>query len=241
MGKEMSRMEGGLSIQNLNAWYVPGKPVLSGLSLELKKNEVLGLMGLNGAGKTTFLNILSGLHKDFTTDAFTVEGKPLALREESFKKRRYTVFAEDHSFTYFTFREYLSYVFQAYGKQEPKAEELIQGFGFEAWENKLLGDLSMGNRKKAFLITAFALKPEFLFLDEPVNGLDFSGTEFLYQQMKTYGRYGTLLFSSHILESITLTADRVLILENGSIGQSFQGKEMDAGQIRDALRVGTDV
>ena len=54
-----------MSIQNLNAWYTPGKPVLKGLSLELHANEITGLIGLNGAGKTTFLNILSGLHKDF--------------------------------------------------------------------------------------------------------------------------------------------------------------------------------
>ena len=188
-------MAGALSIRNLDAWYIPGKTVLSGLSMELKQNEVLGLMGLN----------------------------------------------EDHSFPYFTFCEYLSYVFRAYGKQVPEMGELIRGFGFEAYEKKLLGDLSMGNRKKAFLITAFALKPELLFLDEPVNGLDFSGTEFLYRQMKGYGSYGTLLFSSHVLESIIRTADRVVVLENGCIGQSFEGKEIDAVQIRNALKVGEDV
>lgn len=238
MEKEMNRMAGGLSVRNLNAWYIPGKPVLSGLSLELKRNEVLGLMGLNGAGKTTLLNILSGLHKGFLADALEAEGKPLTFREEAFKKRRYTVFAEDHSFSYFTFREYLSYVFRAYGKQAPKADELIQGFGFEAYENKLLGDLSMGNRKKAFLITAFALKPEFLFLDEPVNGLDFAGTEFLYQQIKGYGAYGTLLFSSHILESITLTAERVLVMEDGRIGRNFSCRNIDAEEIRRSFLTG---
>lgn len=234
-------MAGALSIRNLDAWYIPGKTVLSGLSMELKQNEVLGLMGLNGAGKTTLLNILSGLHKGFSAEILEAGGKPVAFREKSFKKSRYTVFEEDHSFPYFTFWEYLSYVFRAYGKQVPEMGELIRGFGFEAYEKKLLGDLSMGNRKKAFLITAFALKPELLFLDEPVNGLDFSGTEFLYRQMKGYGSYGTLLFSSHVLESIIRTADRVVVLENGCIGQSFEGKEIDAVQIRNALKVGEDV
>lgn len=241
MGREITRMAGTLSIRNLDAWYIPGKTVLSGFSMELKRNEVLGLMGLNGAGKTTLLNILSGLHNGFTAEILEGEGKPLTFREETFKKRRYTVFAEDHSFSYFTFREYLSYVFQAYGKQVPEVAELVQGFGFEAYEDKPLGDLSMGNRKKAFLITAFALKPEFLFLDEPVNGLDFAGTEFLYRKIMEYGHYGSLLFSSHVLESITLTADRVLILEHGRIGRSFEGKKMDAEQIRSVLRMGEDV
>ena len=59
-------MPDGLTIQNLSAWYVPGKPVLDGFSLRLQEHEVLGLMGLNGAGKTTFSRSLCGLHKDYT-------------------------------------------------------------------------------------------------------------------------------------------------------------------------------
>lgn len=225
-----------LSIQNLNAWYTPGKPVLKELSLELHANEITGLIGLNGAGKTTFLNILSGLHKDFQADGLKKNGKPVSFRDEVFKKCRYTVFAEDHSFSFFTFREYVSYVFGAYKKPLPMAEDLIQGFGFEAYTDKLLGDLSMGNRKKAFLITAFALKPELLLLDEPVNGLDFSGTEFLYEQIKGYGAYGTLLFSSHVLESVTLTADRVLVMEEGRISRSVSREEMDGEELRKSLK-----
>ena len=230
-------MAAALSIQNLNAWYTPGKPVLTGLSLELQEHEVIGLIGLNGAGKTTLLNILSGIHRDFQSDGQKRKGMPVSFRDESFKGCRYTGFAEDHSFSFFTFREYLSYVFQAYKKPVPRVEDLVQGFGFEAYTDKLFGDLSMGNRKKAFLITAFALKPELLFLDEPVNGLDFSGTEFLYQKIREYGDYGTLLFSSHILESITLTANRVLVLKEGRISRSFSHEEMKAEEIRRALGI----
>ncbi len=96
-------------------------------------------------------------------------------------------------------------------------------------------DLSTGNRKKAFLITAFALKPALLFLDEPVNGLDFQSTEYLYQQIAGYKKYGTVLFSSHILESITLTSDRVFVLEKGQIRQTFEAGQIDAANIREAL------
>ena len=99
----------------------------------------------------------------------------------------------------------------------------------------LLKELSTGNLKKAYLITAFALRPKLLLLDEPVNGLDFQSTEFLYQLMGGYQQYGTLLFSSHILESICLTSDRVLVLEQGRIGRTFTGTEIAAGKIREVL------
>ena len=230
-----------LEVQNLSAWYSQGKNVLSGFSLQLRPHEVVGLIGLNGAGKTTFLKTLSGLHEGFRCDSIRLNGQTVGFRDKGFKLRRYTVFAEDNSFQYFTFREYLSYVAAAYRMKLPDAAELVRGFHFEDYTDTLLKDLSTGNKKKAFLITAFTLKPELLLLDEPVNGLDFQSTEYLYQLIAGYKKYGTVLFSSHILESITLTSDRVLVLENGQIRRSFEGGEINAANIREALHDENDV
>ena len=224
-----------LELQNLSAWYSEGKNVLSGFSLQLRPHEVVGLIGLNGAGKTTFLKTLSGLHEGFRCDGIRLNGQPTAFRDKGFKLSRYTVFAEDNSFQYFTFREYLSYVAAAYRMKLPDAAELVRGFHFEDYTDTLLKDLSTGNKKKAFLITAFALQRPLLLLDEPVNGLDFQSTEYLYQLIAGYKEYGTVLFSSHILESITLTSDRVLVLEEGHIRRSFAGGEINAANIREAL------
>lgn len=223
-----------LRIDNLGAWYKREKNVLSGFSLELREHEAVGLIGLNGAGKTTLLKILSGLHENFCADAVRMHGRPAKFRDKDFKMSRYTVFAEDNSFAYFTFREYLAYVLSAYGRIMPDISTLVRGFHFEDYTDVLLKDLSTGSRKKAFLITAFACKPKLLLLDEPVNGLDFESTEFLYRQIAGYKEYGTVLFSSHILESVTLTADRVLILENGQIRQTFE--DICAEKIREVLR-----
>lgn len=230
-----------LTIKNLNAWYDSEKMVLRSLSLELADHEAVGLIGLNGAGKTTFLKVLSGLLPTFSSNGIWFHGRSIKLRERDFKFCRYTVFAEDNSFPYFTFREYLSYVFAAYKKTLPDVSELIHGFHFEDHADVLLKDLSTGNRKKAFLITAFALKPELLLLDEPVNGLDFESTEYLYKQISGYKEYGTVLFSSHILESITLTSDRVFVLEDGQIRQTFENGQVNATGIREALRYENDV
>ena len=230
-----------LTIKNLSAWYNNEKMILSDFSFALDEHEVAGLIGLNGAGKTTFLKVLSGLLPTFRSDGIFFCGAPVDFRKQDFKRCRYTVFAEDNSFSYFTFWEYLAYVCAAYGKEVPNVSGLIQGFHFEEYTDTLLRELSTGNRKKAFLITAFALKPRLLLLDEPVNGLDFQSTEFLYQLIAGYKEYGTLLFSSHVLESIVLTSDRVLVLENGHIRQSFDNGRIDATDIREALRYEDDV
>lgn len=230
-----------LTVRHLNAWYSRKKTVLSDLSIRLAAGEAAGLIGLNGAGKTTFLNVLSGLHPAYRCESILLDGHAVSPRERDFKLCRYTVFAEDNSFPYFTFREYLSYVFSAYGKKVPDVSELAHGFHFEGFADVLMKDLSTGNRKKAFLITAFALQPRLLLLDEPVNGLDFQSTEYLYRQMAGYKEHGTLLFSSHILESITLTSDRVFVLEDGKIRQTLEGGSFEPADIREALRDETDV
>lgn len=246
-----------LTIRNLRVWYakskksgfaglrnLPHKPesteqfsknVLSNVSLELAKHEIVGLIGLNGAGKTTLIKTICGLLDTFQVESVSWQGKPLKFRNPEFKKERYAVFAEDHSFQFFTFREYASYVSASYGRKLSDIDELVHGFHFEAYTDVLLKELSTGNLKKAYLITAFALRPELLILDEPVNGLDFQSTEYLYRLIGGYRQYGTIFFSSHILESICLTSDRVMVLEQGAIKKHFTGQEIEADRIREVL------
>ena len=230
-----------LEIRNLTAWYQKNRKVLTEFSLNLYENETAGLIGLNGAGKTTLLKVLSGLLSTYHCDGIWFCHTPVKLRERNFKICRYTVFAENNAFQYFTFWEYLSYVFGAYKKEIPDVTELIDGFRFENYTQTLIKDLSTGNRKKVFLITAFALKPKLLFLDEPVGALDFQSTEYLYQRIIDYKKYGTVLFSSHVLESITMTSDRVFVLEDGRIRQIFENDQIDAAKIREALSYGNDI
>ena len=230
-----------LSLNKLSVWYTAGHPVLSDLSLDLREQEVVGLIGLNGAGKTTLIKTMAGLLAGYRLESSLWGGCSFSFRDKQFKRCRYIVFAEDRSFQYFTFREYLAYAAASYGVWLPDISRLIKGFHFEDYTDILLKELSTGNRKKAYLITAFALRPRLLLLDEPVNGLDFQSTEFLYRLMGEYRQYGTLLFSSHILESICLTSDRVLVLEQGKISRTFTGGKIAAGNIREVLSDGENI
>ena len=72
-----------------------------------------------------------------------------------------------------------------------------------------------------------------LLLDEPANGLDFQSTEYLDRQISGDREYGTALFSSHILESITLTSGRVFVLKDGRIRQTFERGQIHAEDIRE--------
>ena len=197
-----------LSLNHLSVWYTADHPILSDFSLDLGANEVVGLIGLNGAGKTTFIKTVAGLLPGYRLNSAAWDGHSFSFRDKAFKKNRYIVFAEDRSFQYFTFREYLAYVAASYGAPLPDVSNLVSGFHFENYVNVLLKELSTGNLKKAYLITAFALRPKLLLLDEPVNGLD---------------------------ESICLTSDRVLVLEQGRISRTFTGAEIAAGNIREVL------
>lgn len=227
-----------LEINELEAWYSKNSYVLKKLSFVLEKNSVTGLLGLNGAGKTTLINVLCGLHEGYSMGYLKFEGNDVNLRANDFKEKRYVVFSEDDSFGYFTFDEYIKYVFKAYGKKmnDNETERLVKKFNFENYRSVMIKNLSLGNKRKAYLITAFALKPELLLLDEPVNGLDFQSTEALYEEISGYRKYGTILFSSHVLESVTLTCDKILILDEGHIAQTFTQTDITAENIRKFLR-----
>lgn len=224
-----------LSLRGLEGGYAPGRPVLSGLSLDLWPGEVVGLLGRNGAGKTTLFRALAGLLPWCRAQRVLWRGRPCAFRDPAFQRARCFVFPENPSFPYFTFSEYLAYAAACYGQPVPEVDRLVEGFQFQPYTQVLLKDLSLGSRKKAALIAAFALAPSLLLLDEPASGLDFASTEFLYTLLREYPRRGTVLFSSHILESLCLTAGRVVVLDQGSLRQTFSGGAVNPETIREAL------
>ena len=148
VGRRRSVMS-ALEIQGLSAWYAPEHPVLKDCTFSLGEHEVVGLIGLNGAGKTTLLNVLSGLHAEFSIARAAFDGAAVQFRDPAFKRARYTVFAEDAAFGYFSFREYLAFAARAYAQPLPDVDALVRGFHFTDYAETPIRDLSTGNRKES--------------------------------------------------------------------------------------------
>ncbi|MDO4685372.1 MAG: ATP-binding cassette domain-containing protein [Corynebacterium sp.] len=208
-----------LEIKDFKGAYQPDQnPIVAGSNLTLRRGVISGLIGGNGAGKTTLIRGISGILEHFEFASAFYDGAPIDLESREFKSQRITVFTEDRSFPHWSFREYMAFVLRSYRltAAEDRLDSLIKGFNFHDHLNTPLGNLSSGNAKKARLIAAFMLPVPLIILDEPVDALDFLGTEFLYScifQAKSEQR--AVLMSSHIAESLTKLSDELYVLQHG--------------------------
>jgi ABC transporter related protein len=204
---------------NLKSWYEVQKNILDGCNFIINRNEIVALVGSNGSGKTTLIKTIMDIHHNFKVDEVEFLGKDSDFKDINFKKNRLAVFSDDTAFRYWSFWEYTEFLHKTYGKTMDRnyLEHLLEGFNFNKYEDYVLKDLSMGNRKKFYIISALGLRLPLLVLDEPVDGLDFESTVFLYEELRKYKEYGSIFMSTHILESINEVADSYVLLHNGKV------------------------
>jgi len=227
----MSTAQRLLSVKGLTAWYPRGQPVLDVDELTIPNNTIVGLLGANGSGKTTLINCLSGVHEQCRVEEVRHADRLAGFTDRTFQSARYTVFTEHAGFRYWTFTAYLTFLAKTYARrvEADLTERLIDGFVFGQFRDKTIGSLSTGNKKKAFLIAGLALRLPLLILDEPVDGLDFEGTEFLYTAINEYREHGSVFMSSHIAESFERCCDQLYLLRAGAL----RGPVDDEASLRD--------
>lgn len=190
-----------LEVGNLKSRYETDKNVLDGCSFDIEENEIVALVGSNGSGKTTLIKTITDIHPKFDVNRINFRGKNIDFSNESFKLNRIAVFSEDNSFKYWTFHEYNEFLHKVYDREidEGYQNYMIENFNFAQYINKPIKELSMGNKKKFFIIAALGLRLPLVILDEPVDGLDFEGSVFLYKIIREYKKYGSIFMASHIL------------------------------------------
>lgn len=208
-----------LEIKNLKSWYVKDKLILKACDFSIGENENLALVGSNGSGKTTMIKTILDILQTYRLDSFTYKGSKTDFRDKDFKLDRIGVFSEDNAFKYWTFNEYIKFLHKVYRKNRDEKYEkyMINKFHFNEYMDSPVTDLSFGNKKKFFIIAALSLKLPLVILDEPVDGLDFESTIFLYKLIKDYKEYGSILMASHILESIKESCDYYILLDKGKL------------------------
>ena len=193
------------------------KKVLQNINLTINSGEIIGLIGENGAGKTTFLNILLGLlQSDKQVEIFG--GKP---GEKKARQKIGSMLQGDMVLENVTVIEMLTEAAIQY--KEPLAvNELLQKLDLTEYANKLLKNLSGGVMRRVTFALALVGNPDLLFLDEPTVGMDAQARKIFWQRITDLRDAGkTMIITSHYLEEIQQTADRLLVLQNGVF--TFQG------------------
>lgn len=207
-----------------------GQAVLSNVSFEITRGEVFGYIGPNGAGKSTTLMILAGLITKFDGQV-TVGGADVA-RDRAKTHALIGYLPQSPGFqTWRTVESALDTLGALSGVPDEvrkrRIPELLERFGIAAARTKKIKELSGGMTRKVGLIQALLHEPALLVLDEPLEGLDPPTRTLLKDIIRERQRDGTtVLFSSHILSDVDDVADRVGILDRGTLATSGSLREL---------------
>lgn len=218
-----------ITANNLSKSY-SGVQVLNIPSLDIPKGQSFGLVGNNGAGKTTFFSLLLDLINPST--GHIKSNNILVHESEDWKPFTSSFIDESFLIGYLTPEEYFYFIGDIRGQNKADVDNLLAQFedffhGEIIGKKKYLRDLSKGNQKKAGIVAALIGNPEVIILDEPFANLDPTTQIRLKQIIKelTDNRDITVLISSHDLMHVTDVCERIVVLEKGEIVKDLQTSE----------------
>ncbi len=218
-----------IQLTNLSKKY-NDNVVLDIPELTIQAGESFGLVGNNGAGKTTMFRLILDLI-EATTGEVSIDGEPVARRDE-WKTFVGSFLDEGFLIDYLTPDEYFAFVGKLYGKSEGDitafTDKMADFFNGEvAGNKKLIRELSKGNQKKTGIAAALLCDPKILILDEPFTALDPSSQirlkRLLNELQETQNT--TMLISSHDLNHVTEVCKRTVVLEKGKVVRDIATSE----------------
>lgn len=220
-----------VKVENLTYKYCVGTPfekvAVNNVSFEIKKGELVGIIGHTGSGKSTLVQMLNGLIKPTSGKVFLEDNniwkEPKKIRNVRFKVGMVFQYPEYQLFEE-TVSKDIAYGPRNMGLSDEEIEQrIIQSANFVGLPHSLLDkspfELSGGEKRRVAIAGVIAMSPEVLILDEPTAGLDPKGREDLLFQIQKYHKQqeNTILFVSHSMEDIARIADRVIVVNNGKI------------------------
>lgn len=205
-----------LSVNGLNKSYGSFE-VLKNLDLELKQGSILGLVGLNGSGKTTTIECILGLQEANSGSVSILNHTPQRLHET--RGKIVSIFDTPSLHPNLTVRQSLEHaelLSENLVRTPQQVEELL---GIEKYSTFKIKNLSLGNKRRASLAQALLGNPELIILDEPFNGLDAEGVDDVLALIRRLNkdRGTTFLLSSHQLPYLESICSHIAILHQGKI------------------------
>ncbi len=190
------------------------------LNLEIEKGELFSLLGVNGAGKTTVIKMLSCLTQATSGDAF-LNGKSIR-KESSLVKSVIAVSPQEVAVAKgLTVAENLELMCGVHeltkDKRKEKTAELIKRFGLETVINKKASTLSGGWLRRLSIAMALISEPQILFLDEPTLGLDVLARYELWDLIRSLKGKITIILTTHYMHEAEALSDRIGIMKNGKL------------------------
>lgn len=190
------------------------------ITFNVKDGEVVGLLGQNGAGKSTTMNMITGFIEP-TEGTIIINGYD--IMKKSLKAKKQIGYMPENVPLYpeLTVKEFVSYMAElklvVRKERKQEVENVIKETGLEEVKNKLIRNLSRGYKQRVSMAGALVGNPEVLILDEPTVGLDPKQIIEIRNLIKNLGKKHTVILSSHILSEISQICERVIILNKGKI------------------------
>jgi len=219
-----------ISVKNLTRTF--GRTVaVDGISFEVSKGEVLGLLGPNAAGKTTTMRMLTCY---LAPDSGTATVAGFDVVEDSLEVRRRVGYLPESSPLYqdMDVAGYLGFIADVRGiaaaEKPQRIAKMVEVCGLGDMIGRTVGTLSKGYKQRVGLAQTLIHDPEILVLDEPTSGLDPSQIIEIRELIKHIGRERTVILSTHILPEVEVTCSRVLIISDGRIAAGGTPSELQA-------------
>ena len=208
-----------IEVSNLTKRYA-GHTAVSNISFTVGRGEIVGLLGNNGAGKSTTMRVLS-CFLPATSGTVRVAGFDVFTQADEVRRRIGYMPENNPLYTDMRVREYLKFRARLKGLRRRQSRERVdvvtEQCGLTDVSKRIIGTLSKGYRQRVGIADSLVHEPELVILDEPTIGLDPKQIRSVRQLIKDLAGNHTVLISTHILSEVEMTCSRVLILQEGKI------------------------
>ena len=217
-----------IKVENLSKNYGAVKAVKS-ISFELKDGQVVGFLGANGAGKSTTLKIMTGYISPSSGNVFYGEKN---IQDDTSEIQKDIGYLPELNPLYseMIVHDYLKFISEVRGISENDFknafQKVVEECSLNAVAHRTIANCSKGYKQRIGLAAALIHDPKILILDEPVTGLDPNQIVEIRELIKKLGKEKIVLMSSHILQEIQATVDRIIIINEGSIVADGSSEEL---------------